>query len=86
MEYNTINYKGEHMNWLYLVIFIVIGLLLFIRRLKNKSQLMLFFAGMALIISILYLSKIQNWLVLLPLVPAISLAFSHLIKKKLNNA
>ena len=74
------------MNWLYFVILIVIGLLLFVNGLKNKSQLFLFFGGIALIIPILYLIGIQNWFVLLPLVPAISLLISHLVDKKIKTA
>jgi len=76
---------GGYMVWLYFVILIVIGLLLFVNGLKDKSQLFLFF-GIALIIPILYFIGIQKWFVLLPLVPAISMLISHLVIKKLNTA
>jgi len=77
---------GGYMVWLYFVILIVIGLLLFVNGLKDKSQLFLFFGSIALIIPILYFIGIQKWFVLLPLVPAISMLISHLVIKKLNTA
>lgn len=69
------------MYWLYLVISVAIGLLLFINGLKNKSQLFLFFGGVCLIIPIMYFISTQMWFVLLPLVPAISMLISHLALK-----
>ncbi|WP_096435660.1 hypothetical protein [Alteribacter populi] len=74
------------MSWLFFVLLIVIGFLLFVNGLKNKSQILLSFGGGALIIPILYFSGVKNWFVLLPLVPAISLVISHLVMKKLNTA
>ena len=74
------------MYWLYFVILIAIGLLLFVNGVKNTSQLFLLFGGICLIIPTLYFIGIQNWFILLPLVPAISLIISHLTIKKLNTA
>ncbi|SER90508.1 hypothetical protein SAMN05444126_10884 [Salisediminibacterium halotolerans] len=69
-----------------LLLLSVIGLLMFVHGLKTKSQLFLLFGSILLFATILYLSGIESWLILLPLVPAVSFIISHLVMKKVKPA
>ncbi|TVP84511.1 MAG: hypothetical protein EA344_06515 [Alkalicoccus sp.] len=63
------------------MILVVIGLLLFVNGLKRKSQLLLFFGSICLIVPSLYFIGIQTWFVLLPLVPAVAWLISYFVTK-----
>ncbi|PIC76157.1 hypothetical protein CSV74_12880 [Sporosarcina sp. P19] len=60
----------------------IISLLLGIKR---KSRLTIFFGAIAFIAPLLYLG-FRNWIILLPLVPAISFVVSDLVIKKRDSA
>lgn len=66
-----------------LIIFISLIVLFF--GLKRKSRLTIFFGGIAFIVPLLYFG-FRNWIILLPLVPAVSFVVSDLIIKKRNAA
>ncbi|RLJ72277.1 hypothetical protein BCL52_2171 [Salisediminibacterium halotolerans] len=74
------------MLWLSLLLLSVIGFLLFAHGLKTKSQLFLLFGSIPLLVTVLYLSGIESWLIILPLVPAMSLLISHLVMKNVKPA
>lgn len=65
------------------VILIAAGLLLFVYGLQKKSQLSMFFGGMAFLAPIFYFI---GWTSFLPLVAPIALAISYFGKKKVNPA
>lgn len=65
----------------FLIILSIAGLLLIVFGYQKKSQLTLFFGGLAFISPIFYLI---SWTVVLPLAPAIALIISFLGKKKVN--
>jgi hypothetical protein len=67
-----------------LVLLVVIALILLIYGLKRKSRLSIFFGVIAFITPLLYFS-FNNWIILLPLVPAISFVISDIIRKKINS-
>ncbi|MEQ2528387.1 hypothetical protein WMO40_17005 [Bacillaceae bacterium CLA-AA-H227] len=61
-----------------LVILIMVGLLFLVNGLREKSQLSMFFGGMAFLAPILYFI---GWTPILPFVAPIALLFSYLGKK-----
>ncbi|MEH7254870.1 hypothetical protein V7111_22435 [Neobacillus niacini] len=67
-----------------LVLVVVIALILLIFGLKQKSRLSIFFGVIAIMTALLYFS-FNNWIVLLPLVPAISFVISDIVRKKINS-
>lgn len=64
---------------------ILLSLIFLFLGLKRKSRLTLFFGTIAFIASLLYFG-FRNWMILLPLVPAIAFVVSDLIIKKRKSA
>ncbi|MEN1967440.1 hypothetical protein WMZ97_05110 [Lentibacillus sp. N15] len=71
------------MNWLYIlfVIFLAIGVLLFLYGFKKKSVMAMFLGGIVFITPLFYLI---NWNVVVPFVPPVSMAIAYFTKKKLD--
>ncbi|PIC76250.1 hypothetical protein CSV74_12110 [Sporosarcina sp. P19] len=70
---------------IFLGLIIFISIIFLLLGIKRKSRLTIFFCAIAFIAPLLYLG-FRNWIVLLPLVPAISFVVSDLVIKKRDSA